>query len=435
MVWWPQRMRLLIAMVMSLAAGGVSFAGPDPILLLSGARVLAADGRSWQTGRDLLLVDGRIARMGPAGQVPPPPDREVLRLDLEGLFLIPGLMELHSHLLLHPYDETPWETQVLKESLELRTIRGSVAAAATLAAGITTERDLGTEGAGFADVALRRAIDSGLIAGPRLLVATRAIVAGASYGPGGFDPRWDVPLGAQEADGVAGVRRAVRQQVRGGADWIKVYADYRRAPGAVPTPTFSQEELDALVDEATSAGLPVAAHASTPEGIRRAVLAGAVTIEHGYGATDQVLRLMKTKNVMLLPTLAAVEAMAVYRGWDGELPEPATVLAARDLIRRALAIGVRIGFGSDVGVFDHGDSTRELELLVLYGMPVPDALAAATSVAAEVLGLGDELGRIEEGFLADLVALEGDPLRDISVLRRPVLVIKNGVVAFERRRP
>ena len=428
-------MRFLLAMAIFLSAGGASFAGSDPVLLLGGAQVLAADGRSWLAHRDILLVDGRIACVGPAGQVPLPSNRDVQRLDLEGLFLIPGLIELHSHLLLHPYDETPWEEQVLKESLELRTIRGSVAAAVTLAAGITSERDLGTEGAGFADVALRRAIDTGLIAGPRLLVATRAIVAGASYAPFGFDPRWDVPLGAQQADGVAGVRAAVRQQVRAGADWIKVYADYRRAPGAESTPTFSQEELDALVGEATSAGLPVAAHASTPEGIRRAVLAGAVTIEHGYGATDRVLRLMQENNVMLLPTLAAVEAMAGYRGWDGEPPEPASVLAARELIRRALAIGVRIGFGSDVGVFDHGDSTRELELLVLYGMPVEDALAAATSVAAEVLGLGDDLGKIEEGFLADLVAVDGDPLRDIRALRRPVLVIKDGVVAFDRIRP
>lgn len=394
-------------------------------VLLTGAKVLAPSGDGWLDGRAVLIEDGHIARIAAEGQIAAPDDVE--RLDLSGQYLIPGLIDLHSHLLLHPYDETPWNDQVLEESLGLRTIRGVVAARATLEAGFTTLRDLGTEGAGFADVALRDAIEQGLIPGPRVFAATRALVAGASYGPSGFDPRWPIPKGAQEADGVAGVRRAVREQVAAGADWIKVYADYRRSAGAASTPTFSQEELDAAVDEATSAGLPVAAHASTPEGIRRAVEAGVKTIEHGTGATPEVLQLMAERGVVLCPTLGAYDAIARYGGWHPGQPEPARIVQAKKMFRDALAAGVVIANGSDVGVFPHGDNARELELMVDYGMTPQQALAAATRVAAQVLDRAD-LGVIEEGTTADLVALGGDPLADVSAVRAVGWVVKEGRV-------
>jgi imidazolonepropionase-like amidohydrolase len=312
--------------------------------------------------------------------------------------------------------------------LVLRTLRGAAAARATLLSGLTTLRDLGTEGAAFADVALRDAIEEGIIPGPRLFTSTKAIVAGASYGPSGFDPRWELPKGAQEADGVAGVRRAVREQVAAGADWIKVYADYRRSPGAPSTATFSQDELDALVDEAHTAGLPVAAHAVTDEGIRRAVRAGAETIEHGYQASSRVLELMQGQGVVLCPTLAANEAMSLYAGWRPGQPEPQRIREAREMFARALKAGVTMACGSDVGVFDHGDSVHELELMVDYGMSPAQALRAATSVAAEVLGREDDLGRIAEGFTADLIAVSEDPLKSPTALWNPRLVVKGGRV-------
>ena len=405
---------------------------PTSPLVLTGAKILDEKNERWLDGVDVLVVGSKIERIAPAASLGPPADAR--KVDLSGLHLVPGLIDLHSHLLLHPYDETPWDDQVLKESLELRTIRATVAAKATLDAGFTTLRDLGTEGAGFADVALRDAIAQGMIPGPRLFTTTRAIVATGCYAPqAGFDPRWTLPKGAQEATGVAEVRLAVREQVAAGADWIKVYADSRRGKSPVATPTFSQEELDALVDEARSAGRPVAAHAATDEGIRRSVAAGAKTIEHGTGVSDATLALMKEKSVVLCPTLAATDAVTRYAGWKAGEPDPPAIVESKQFFARALASGVTIACGSDVGVFSHGTEARELELMVAYGMKPGDALRSATSTAAEVLGRGKDLGRIAPGFVADLAAFRGDPLEDVSSLRAPVLVVKEGRIAFERR--
>jgi imidazolonepropionase-like amidohydrolase len=266
-----------------------------------------------------------------------------------------------------------------------------------------------------------------------MFVATRALVASGAYGPAGFDPRWEIPKGAEVVDGPDAVRRAAREQIAGGADWIKVYADYRRRPGGPATATFTQEEMAAAFDEARSAGLPAAAHASTPEGIRRAVLAGVTTIEHGTGATDSVLALMKERHVVLCPTLAASEALARYAGWKPGEPEPERLRDSHQMFARALKIGVTIANGSDVGVFAHGENAREIELMVAFGMSPKDALKAATATAAAVLGKGKELGRLAPGYLADLVAFRGDPLVDISALRHPVLVVKDGWIAADRR--
>jgi imidazolonepropionase-like amidohydrolase len=306
-------------------------------LLLAGASVLDAEGRRWLDGHDVLVVGRRIERIAPAGEIQAGAGAK--RIKLAGLYLVPGLIDLHSHLLLHAYDETPWDDQVLRESLELRTLRAATAARATLDAGFTTLRDLGTEGAAFADVALREAIARGLLPGPRLFAATRAIVATGCYGPAGFDPRWEVPKGAQEASGPDAVRRAVREQIAAGADWIKLYADYRRRPGAEATPTFTLAELEAAVDEARAAGLPVAAHAVTGEGARRAVLAGVRTIEHGSRLSAEVLSLMRERGVVLCPTLAASEAMARYRGWKPGEQEPEELREARASFGRAAESG------------------------------------------------------------------------------------------------
>jgi imidazolonepropionase-like amidohydrolase len=392
--------------------------------VLTGSRLFDPEAGNLSPEQAVLIFEGRILRVAPPAELQAPPD--ALQLDVAGLTLLPGLMDLHSHLLLHPYNETSWDEQVLKESLEYRTILATVAARSTLAAGFTTLRDLGTEGAGWADVALRDAIAGGVIPGPRLFVATRALVATGCYGPSGFDPRWSAPLGAQVADGPDGVRRAVRQQIAAGADWVKLYADYRRRPGGAITPTFSEEELSAAVSEARSAGLPVAAHAATDEAVRRCVLAGVNTIEHGYFVSDAVLGLMRERDVALCPTLAASEALACYEGWRPGQPDPPRIARARGTFKRALEAGVMIASGSDVGVFAHGDNARELELMHAYGMTTVDVLRSATSGAARVLRRDNELGRIATGYVADLVGVRGDPLADLTVLRKPVLVVKDG---------
>ncbi|HEX5011534.1 MAG TPA: amidohydrolase family protein [Planctomycetota bacterium] len=402
---------------------------PPAPLVLHGAHVLSPDGSAWLDGRDVLLVDGRIAAVAPPAELHAPPDAQVL--DLSGLHVVPGLIDLHTHLLLHPYDEASWDDQVLKESLGLRTLRAAAAARATLEAGFTTIRDLGTEGAGYADVALRDAVAQGIIVGPHVVPVTRAIVATGCYGPSGFDPRWDVPQGAQEVTGADEMRRTVREQIARGAEWIKVYADYGRA-GAPAAPAFTVEELRAAVDEAATAGLRVAAHASTDAGIRRALEAGVASIEHGTAATPDTLQLMAQRGAVLCPTLAASEAMARYGGWKRGDPESPRMQQDRELIRSARAAGVTIACGSDAGVFAHGDNARELELLVQCGLSPAEALRAATATAADVLRRAD-LGRIQAGARADLVVLRGDPLADVGDLRGPLLVVQDGRVVADRR--
>lgn len=417
----------LSALVCGYCLASSARAEPTAIVI-TGVTVLDPVEAKPVDGLTLVISGGKIVEIAASPKIP----EGARRLELPGLMILPGLIDLHSHLLLHPYNEAPWDDQVLRESLELRTVRAVAAAKATVEAGFTTLRDLGTEGAGFADVALRDAIAKGIVPGPRVYTTTRAIVATGCYGPSGFDPRWDVPQGAQEATGVDEVRRAVREQIAAGADWIKVYADYRRRPGDTATPTFSQEELNALVDEAKSANVPVAAHAFTPEAIRRAVMAGVQTIEHGFDATAEVLALMRERGVVLCPTLAADEAMARYSGWRPGEPEPPRVAATKEMFRRALKSGVTIACGSDVGVFPHGENLRELKLMAAYGMPIAEVLRSATVTAARVLGREKDLGRVAPGYVADLVAVRGNPLEDITTLEHPVVVIKEGVIAANR---
>jgi len=332
--------------------------------------------------------------------------------------------------LLHPYNEASWDDQVLKEPLALRVCRATNHAKSGLLAGFTMLRDLGTEGAGYADVGIKQAIDQGIVPGPRLVVTTRAIVATGSYAPRGFAPEVRVPQGAEEADG-ATLRRVVRDQIGRGADWIKVYAD-TWSPGKGGAATFSVDELKLIVETARSAGCPVCAHATTKEGMRRAALAGVATIEHGDEGDVEVFRLMAAKGIPLCPTLAASEAMSKYRGWrPGTDPEPKVLKSKRASFKEALEAGVLIANGSDVGVFAHGDQAREIELLIDYGMRPVAALRSATSIAAKVLRMDDKLGAIKPGLFADLVAVEGDPTRDVSVLRKVRLVMKGGIVYRE----
>ena len=258
-------------------------------------------------GWAVLVRDGAIVSVGPAGSIDA---GDAQLVDLPGTTLVPGLIDLHSHLFLHPYNETLWNDQVLKEPEAYRTLEAAQHARDTLLSGFTTLRDLGTEGAGYADVSVKRAIDEGMIPGPRLFVATRAIVATASYGPGprGFRPDIDLPSGAQAVSGIDGVLQAVREQAGHGADWIKVYADYRVGVDGSTQPTFTPAEMKALVEAAHLSGREVSAHSASDAGMRIAVEAGVDTIEHGYGGSAATFKLMHDRGVAYLPTLTAVES-------------------------------------------------------------------------------------------------------------------------------
>lgn len=393
------------------------------VLLLRPRAVFDGSSAMPHEGWSVLVRGNRIDAVGPG--LAPPPDATVV--DLPGATLMPGLIEGHSHLFLHPYDETSWDDQVLHEPLALRTARATVAARATLLAGFTTVRDLGTEGAGYADAGLKKAIEQGIVPGPRMLVATRALVAPGGYGPRGFEPGIQTPLGAEEAGGPDLVT-AVRRQIAAGADVIKLYADYRWGTGEPSRPTFSQDEMAAAVEAAHSAGREVAAHAATDEGMRRAIAAGVDTIEHGYDGSAETFALMRKQGVGYCPTLAASDATARYRGWNGAEPAPETVRESREAFARALAAGVTICLGGDVGVYAHGDNAREAELMVAGGMSAAKVLITATSGNAAMFGIGDKLGAVRAGMLADLVAVEGDPTRDIGAIRNVRFVMKDGVV-------
>jgi imidazolonepropionase-like amidohydrolase len=372
----------------------------------------------------IVLVRGdKIEAVGPSVQAPP----DATVVELSGDTLVPGLIEGHSHLFLHPYNETPWDDQVLHEPLALRIARATVAAKATLLAGFTTVRDLGTEGAGYADVGLKQAIEQGIVPGPRMLVATRALVAPGAYGPKGFEPGVAIPQGAEEADG-PNLVTAVRRQIGAGADVVKLYADYHWRPGEPSRPTFTEAEMRTAVDAAHSAGRIVAAHANTAEGMRRAILAGVDSIEHGGEGTAEVFKLMREHGVAYCPTLAASDAVARYRGWNGADPAPPAVAQARNAFALARAAGVTMCVGGDVGVFAHGENAREMELMAAAGMPAAQILIAATSGNAHSFHMGDQIGTIKSGLLADLVAVEGDPTRDIRAVRAVRFVMKGGKV-------
>jgi imidazolonepropionase-like amidohydrolase len=352
----------------------------------------------------------RIEAAGPRAQVSAPADATTIQL--AGTTLIPGMIEGHSHLLLHPYNETPWNDQVLHEHEALRVARAVNHAKAQLLAGFTSARDLGTEGAGYADVGLRDAINQGIIPGPRMWVTTRAIVVTGEYAPKGFTTEYmdDIPQGAEEANGVEGFTRVVRDQIKHGADWIKIYADYRWGPNGEAMPGPTQEEFNVAVTVAEGSGRHVAAHATTAEGMKRAVLAGVKTIEHGDNGTPEVFKLMAERGVCYVPTVSV--------GGRNK----------KAVLEMAMAAGVTICNGADSGPVAHGDNAREVEGLVANGLTPLQALRAATINDAKMLGMGDRLGAVKAGYLADLVAVKGDPTKDISAIRQVQLVMKGGTV-------
>ncbi len=383
------------------------------------------DGEKMWTGKAVLVKGNKIMAIVEKSS-PIPSGAKVL--DFKNATLLPGLIEGHAHLFLYPYNITDWDTQVLKETDALRTIRASVHAKNTLMAGFTSVRDLGTEGAGYTDVSLKKAILDKIIEGPRMLVAGRAIVSTGSYGPKGYDNDQKIMLGAEPADGNDLVR-VVRDQIWQGADFIKIYADYRWGLMGEDRTTFTLDELKLINEVTTSSGRVMVCHAKSKEAIRRSVLAGAVTIEHGDFLDEEIGKLMKEHQVIFMPTIAAVDKITQYRGWKkGIDPDPENVVRKKLSFKAALASGVTIGMGGDVGVFPHGDNVMEMELMAEYGMPNLDILKAATSVNARAMNWQDKLGHIKEGFLADLLVVKGNPLENISQIREVKFVMKDGVI-------
>ncbi|MEO5938204.1 MAG: amidohydrolase family protein [Sphingomonas sp.] len=414
---------LISAILIGPATALPAAEAPAAVLLKPAGVFDGIDGRihaGWQ-----VLVEGdKIVAVGPNLSAP----ARAQVIDLPNDTLMPGMIEGHGHLFLHPYNEAPWDDQVLHEALALRTARAVASAKTTLMAGFTSERDLGTEGAGYADVGLRDAIAKGIVPGPRLQVATRAINALGAYGPKGFEPGVEIPQGAEEVSGVDSIVAAVRRQIAAGADLIKLYADYRWRPGEDSRATLSLEEMKAAVAAAHDAGRPVAVHAATAEGMRRAIAAGVDTIEHGYGGTPEIFAAMAAKGIALCPTLAASDATSRYRGWDGSEPAPPAVALNRSSFKLAMKAGVPMCMGGDVGVFAHGQNAREMELMVAAGMTPAQVLIAATWGNARWFGLDKRLGAVKPGLLADLIAVTGNPAADITAVRRVALVMKGGVV-------
>ena len=415
-------MRLLIAMALALAAPAAAQTG-GPILLRP-AQVFDGVDPHPHAGWQVLVEGDKIAAVGP--NLTAPAGARVI--DLPGETLSPGLIEGHSHLFLHPYNEAKWDDQVLHEPLALRTARAVVHAEKTLMAGFTTERDLGTEGAGYADVGLKQAINQGIVPGPRLLVSTKANVARGAYGPKGFEPGVKIPQGAEEISGADEMTKAARDQIAAGADVIKMYADYHYLPGEPSRPTMTEAEMAAGVAVAHDAGRLAAAHATTAEGMRRAILAGVDTVEHGYGGTAEVFKMMHDRGTALCPTIGASEAYARYfQNWNGQEPAPESVQENRRSFQLAMKQGVKICMGGDVGVFAHGKNWLEMEAMQRAGMPAPQVMIAATSGNASIFHLADR-GEVKPGLLADLVAMPADPTRDVSAVERVNFVMKGGEV-------
>ncbi len=407
-----------------LLSANLLFAQTPKSYYLTADRIF--DGEVTHTGWAVVVEADKIISIGPKEKI-----KEwagSIKINYPNSTLLPGLIEGHSHLLLYPYNITDWDTQVLKETDAYRTARATVHAKNTLMAGFTTARDLGTEGAGYSDVALKRAINEGIIPGPRLMVAGRAIVSTGSYGPKGYDHDQEIMLGAEAADG-NNLVRVVRDQIGKGADFIKIYADYRWGLSGEDQPSFTLDELKLINEVTRSSGRVMVCHAKSKEAIRRAVMAGAETIEHGDFIDVETGKLMKEHNVTFIPTLAAVDMITQYRGWKkGVAPDPANVVNKKKSFKAAIESGVTIGMGGDVGVFPHGENALEMELMVEYGMKPMEVLKAATTINAKAFHLDQQVGAIKEGLKADLLIVSGDPSNVISDLRKVKWVMKDGVV-------
>lgn len=361
-----------------------------------------------------------------------PADAEVVDLTRETC--LPGLADTHTHILLQgDITAADYDAQLLKESPEYRTILATVNARRALEYGFTSIRDLETEGAGYADADVKKAINNGVIPGPRMQVATRALDVTGAYPLQGYAPNVIVPHGVQLVDGADNARQAVREQISHGADWIKVYSDrsyYVREDGVLADiPTFTLDELRAIVDEAHRERHKVASHAMALNGVHNSVEAGVDTIEHGNYIADEDLKTMAARGIFYVPTIFVGEYVAQGRAAEGATVWVKMIPIHEDTFRRAMKAGVKIAFGTDAGGFDWKvNPAKEFSSMVKFGMTPAQALRSATATAAELLGTKDSLGTIEAGKLADIVAVPGDPLSDVSVMEKVNFVMKGGTV-------
>ncbi|HYS55772.1 MAG TPA: amidohydrolase family protein [Thermoanaerobaculia bacterium] len=400
------------------------FAADKPIVLRA-ARLIDGRGGNVVSPAVIVVRGNRIESIG--GSIPS--DAETI--DLGDMTLLPGLIDAHTHVLLQgDITSADYDTQLFRESLPYRALRASRAVKIALEHGFTTLRDVETEGAMYTDVDVKRAINNGVIPGPRMVVATRAMSVTGGYGPSGYSPEITYPMGVQIVDGVENGRKAVREQIGHGADWIKVYADrayFVQKDGTLSSvPTFTLEEMKAIVDEAHRLRHKVAAHAMARPGIENALLAGVDSIEHGIAIPDDLIDMMVAKGTYLCPTLTVTEYVAPGRGgvW-AKIPQ-----YHRDSFQRALRKGVKIAFGTDAGGFawDAVSQATEFEYETKFGMTPMQAIQSATRVGAELVGMADQIGTIETGKLADIVAVPGNPLDDITAMQRVGFVMKDGQI-------
>jgi len=382
-------------------------------------------GATWIEVREQRIASIRpAAGQAPAGRI----------IDLTGLTCIPGLIDSHTHVLLQgDITSADYDEQLLKQSTAYRAILATMNARRVLSWGFTSIRDVETEGAGYADVDVKHAIERGIIPGPRMQVATRAMDVTGAYPLIGYSPEIVVPKGVQEVDGADGGRRAVREQIYHGADWIKVYSDrsYQVGPNGTldDIPTFTLDELRAIVDETHRQRHKVASHAMALQGVHNSVEAGVDSIEHGNYIADDDLRMMVQKGIYYVPTIYVGEYVAEGRAKAGAVVWTQMREIHERTFRRALKAGVKIVFGTDIGGFDwHINPAREFAWMVKFGMTPEQALRSATVMGAELLGWSDRLGTLEAGKLADIVAVPGDPLEDVTRLERVGFVMKDGIV-------
>jgi imidazolonepropionase-like amidohydrolase len=422
----------LVACCVAIAA---AVAADEPVVYVKCGRLFDGTSASLVEGAALVVRAGVVTEVGAGLAVPP----GATVIDLGHFTVLPGLIDAHTHVALHPGD---YDGQILRESPEMRTIHATISARATLESGITTIRDLGNEGAGFADVAVRDAVAKGLVPGPRILAAIQPVTATGAYGLVGYSPYAKLPALSYEADGPVGVRAQVRRLVREGADVVKVYLESyekRQAESDVLSGAriYTDEEMQALVDEAHAAGLKVAAHTYFDESARRATAAGVDSIEHGLYVSEATFRRMAEKGIAYVPTLMVYELWRDGKIFAGSSPVTLekvkrTVDRHADAFRAALRTPVRIVMGSDTFELP-GTNSQELVAMVRTGMSPLEALRSATSRAGELLGLPGRAGVVRPGAFADLVAVAGDPLADVATVTRPVWVMKDGRVVVDRR--
>ena len=357
-------------------------------------------------------------------------------IDLSAYFVLPGLIDCHTHVLLQgDITSEDYDVQLLKESIPYRTLRASRSAKIALEGGFTTIRDLETEGAMYADVDVKKAINNHIIPGPRMQVATRSIATLGHYPIANKDYAWelDLPKGVQLVNGADEARRAVREQISYGADWIKIYADrgyYKLPDGSYRSrPNFTKEEITAIGDETLSSGKKLAAHAVTRDGIIAAINAGASTIEHGFGMDDECVQLMVKKGVYWCPTIYVCDYVAEGRAKAGSPINKYFMETLPAVFKKAMDAGVKIAYGTDIGGYSWDEpQAKDFEYMVKYGMSNLRAVQSATTVAAQLLDMEGKIGEIVPGAFADIIALKQDPLKEIKSLQQVQWVMKDGLV-------